>query len=375
MRKRMILVVSVLVVVIASIAFVKYQQIKAAIAQGSSFQPPPVAVTTVNAEQVNWQASLSAIGSATAVHGVMVSADLPGLVAEIDFDSGRHVDAGDVLVRLDTRQEQAQLESALAQKDLAKLSLDRAQNLIEKKAISQSELDQLDAQKRQADAAVDEIRAAIDRKTIRAPFSGTLGIRQVNLGQFLAGGAPVVQLQKLDPIYVNFSVPQQNAGLVHAGDVVQVKIAGVDGVAATGKVTAVNSVIDADTRNVDIQATFSNKNEVLRPGMYVSVDVLLGTSNDVIALPASAINYAPYGNSVYIVEDVTGPGGKTYQGVRQQFVKLGGGRGDQVAVLSGVKAGEVVVSSGVFKLRPGAAVEVNNDVQPSNNPAPKPEDS
>ncbi len=375
MGKRMLVVVSVLVIVIGALALVKYRQIQAAIAQNGAFQPPPESVSTVIAREDRWQGSLQAIGTVVAVHGVTVSADLPGIVQEIDFKSGDAVKAGDVLVRLDTSQEKAQLAAAQAQRDLAELNLKRAKDLIEKGAIAQSDLDQMDAQFRSADAAVAEIKATIDRKTIRAPFSGVLGIRQINLGQYLAGGDPVVPLQELDPIYVNFSVPQQDGGLVRKGTEVHVTLEGVDGIAASGRVTAINTVIDPATRNVEIQATFPNKKGILHAGMFVEVEAVLSSSREVIALPASSINYAPYGNSVYIVEDVKGPNGQTYLGVRQQFVKLGGGRGDQIAVVSGVKPGEEVVTSGVFKLRPGAAVQVNNDVQPGNNPSPSPEDS
>jgi membrane fusion protein (multidrug efflux system) len=195
------------------------------------------------------------------------------------------------------------------------------------------------------------------------------------MGQYLSPGDPVVPLQALDPIYVSFSIPQQFVALLRVGSVVNVTVEGVDGVAATGKVSAINSVVDEATRNVEIQATFANRDGLLRPGMFVEVEVVGATGSAVVALPASAISYAPYGDSVFIVEDVTGPDGKTYKGVRQQFVKLGGGRGDQIAILSGVKSGEEVVTSGAFKLRPGAAVEVNNEIQPGNDPAAKPEDS
>lgn len=375
MTKRMIIVVGALLAVIGTIAFIKYRQIQVAIAQGSSFVPPPEAVTTVVAAEATWQGSLNAIGTAVAVNGVVVSADLPGVVEEILFESGHAVAAGAVLVRLDTRQERAQLASAGARRDLANLNLERGRDLLAKEAISQSEFDQLDAEARSAAAMVEEIDAVIDRKTIRAPFDGVLGIRQINLGQYLAGGDPVVSLQKRAPIYVNFSVPQQNAAELTPGTEVEVTSVRAEGVAAKGRITAVNSMIDAATRNIEVQATFANRDGALRPGMFVEVEVVLGSSTSVIALPASAISYAPYGNSVYVVEDVTGPGGETYRGVRQQFVKLGGGRGDQVAVLSGVKAGEEIVTSGVFKLRPGAAVQVNNDVQPSNSETPTPEDS
>jgi membrane fusion protein (multidrug efflux system) len=374
MWKRLIIVVGALLIVVAGLAFVKYRQIRAAM-QGGAYMPPPEAVTTVVAKEDSWQGSQRAIGTAIAVEGVTVSADLPGIVQEIAFVSGRTARAGDVLVRLDTSQERAQLTAAEAQRDLAQLNLERARELKEKQVISQAEFDRADAEAKGADANVAEMRAVIDRKTIRAPFGGILGIRRVNVGQYLAGGDPVVSLQSLDPIYVNFGVPQQAAGALRVGAEVRATIEGVEGIAATGKITALNSIVDEATRNVEVQATFANQKGLLRPGMFVEVELMLDARTAVIALPTSSINYAPYGNSVFIVEDVPGPDGKTYRGVRQQFVKLGGARGDQVAVLSGVKPGEEVVSSGVFKLRPGAAVEVNNEIQPSNDPAPKPEDS
>jgi membrane fusion protein (multidrug efflux system) len=371
----MIIVAGILLVVIASIAFVKYRQIQVAIAQGSSYVPPPEAVTTVVAEEANWQGSLRAIGTVVPVEGVLLSADLPGVVDEILFESGHTARAGDVLVRLDTKQERAQLASAAARRDVANLNLERASDLLAKGAISQSDYDQVDAESRSTSALAEEIEAIIQRKTIRAPFSGVLGIRQVNLGQYLAGGDPVVPLQKRAPIFVNFSVPQQEASVLKTGTEVIATTTGGGGSSATGKITAINSVIDPSTRNIEAQATFANTDGGLRAGMFVEVEVRLDASSRVIALPASAVNYAPYGNSVYVVEDVAGPGGDTYRGVRQQFVKLGGGRGDQVAVLSGVKPGEEIVTSGVFKLRPGAAVSVNNDVQPANSAEPSPEDS
>ncbi len=231
------------------------------------------------------------------------------------------------------------------------------------------------AEQRQTEAQVEEIRATIARKTIRAPFAGILGLRQVNLGQYLSGGDPVVSLQSLDPTYVNFGVPQQDAGQVVVGHTVRITTEDLAGVAFTGHVTAINSIVDEATRNVQIQATLANPNGRLRPGMFVQTEVLLGASHSAVTLPASAISYAPYGDSVFVVEDLKDPNGQTYRGVRQQFVKLGAARGDQIAVLSGVKPGEEVVSSGVFKLRNGVAVLVNNRVQPGNKPAPKPEES
>ncbi len=373
MRKRMFITLGVVLAIIGTLGFIKYRQIQ--VAMSASWSAPPEAVTTVVAKEESWVGSRSAIGTVVAVQGVIVSADLPGVVEQITFDSGRSVKQGDVLVRLDTSQERAQLAAAAAQSDLAKLYLDRAKDLREKQVISQAEYDRFEAEAKTADATAESYRAIIARKTIRAPFSGVLGIRQINLGQYLAGGDHVVPLQALDPIYVNFSVPQQQVASLRVGAGVNLALEGVDGVAASGTITAINSLIDPQTRTVEVQASFRNTAGTMRPGMFVAVQVLGSDSQAVIALPASAINYAPYGDSVFIVEDVTGPDGATYRGVRQQFVKLGGGRGDQVAVLSGIKAGEEIVSSGVFKLRPGAAVEVNNTITPANDPAPTPEDS
>jgi len=375
MRKRMIITLAALVAVIAGIGTVKFFQIKAAMAQGASWQPPPEAVTTVVAHGEHWSSSLSAIGSVVAVHGVTVSADLPGIVESIDFESGRSVVAGDVLVRLDTSQERSQLAAAEAERELTRLNLERSRQLLEKQVIAQAEYDRAAAEAKQAEARTGEIRATIERKTIRAPFGGVLGIRQVNLGQYLKGGDPVVPLQSMDPIYVDFALPQQDVSSLRIGAAVRVAADGIVIADSEGRITAINSVVDEATRNVQVQATFRNPQVGLRPGMFVEVQASFGRGDSVIALPASAVSYAPYGNSVFVVSDMKGPNGKTYRGVQQRFVKLGAGRGDQVSVVSGLAPGEEVVSSGVFKLRSGAAVVVNNKISPSNNPAPKPEDS
>lgn len=378
MKKRMFVMLAAVAVFVTAIGFVKYKQIQTAVAQASSFQPPPEAVTTVVAKQERWPATLSAIGTVEAVHGVTVSADLPGIVENISFDSGRTVREGEVLVQLDTRQERAQLAAAEAQRDLSRLNMDRMRGLRQEGIIAQADDDRALAESKQAEARVGEIRATIDRKTIRAPFTGLLGIRQVNRGQYVQGGSPIVPLQSLDPIYVNFAVPQQSVSQLRAGGTVQVALEGVANAADaqfTGRITAVNSVVDEATRNVQVQATLANPEGKLRPGMFVQAQVVLGAQQPIVALPASAINYAPYGDSVFVVAQLDGQGGAKYEGVRQQFVKLAGSRGDQVAVVSGVNAGDSVVTSGVFKLRNGAAVRVNNSVMPGNDPAPKPEDN
>ncbi|TMQ66824.1 MAG: efflux RND transporter periplasmic adaptor subunit [Candidatus Eisenbacteria bacterium] len=375
MKKRMVLTLTILLGFVAAIGAVKFFQIKAAIAQGASWQPPPEAVTTVVTRVEYWPSSLSAIGSVAAVHGVTVSADLSGIVESIDFESGRGVRAGDVLVRLDTSQERAQLAAAEAQRDLTRLNLERGRQLLEKHVIAQAEYDRMAAEAKEAEARTGEIRATIERKRIRAPFAGVLGIRQVNLGQYLNGGDAVVPLQSMDPIYVDFALPQQDVASLKVGAAVRLSADGIVIPDFEGRITAINSVVDEATRNAQVQATFRNPQGRLRPGMFVKVEASFGRGDSIIALPASAVSYAPYGNSVFVVTQMKGPNGKPYRGVEQRFVRLGPGRGDQVSVLSGLKPGEEVVSSGVFKLRSGAAILVNNKIAPSNNPAPKPEDS
>lgn len=375
MAKRMVVMLAVVVLLIGGLGFFKYKQVETAIHASAGYQPPPEAVTTIVAKQEQWSSGMNAIGSVEAVQGVTVAADLPGTVAKIYFDSGKSVREGEVLVELDTRQERAQLASLEAQRDLAKVNYDRYQELSRQGVISRQDYDKASADQRQTDANVAEIKATIERKTIRAPFSGILGIRKVNLGEYLAAGASIVSLQSLNPIYVNFGVPQQNAGQVQVGRTINVTREELAGTKFSGRVTALDSVIDETTRNIQVQATLPNPGGKLRPGMFVQVDLNLGASQAAITLPASAISYAPYGDSVFVVTDLKDPKGNSYRGVRQQFVKVGPGRGDQVAILSGLKSGDEVVSSGVFKLRNGAAVTVNNKIQPSNNPAPKPEDS
>jgi membrane fusion protein (multidrug efflux system) len=375
MAKRMIVMLVVTFTVIAALGFVKFKQVQTAIAQGASFQPPPEAVTTLVAQSESWPATLSAIGTVAAVQGVTVSADLPGTVARVAFESGRGVRKGDVLAELDTRQERAQLAAIEAQQELARLNYNRLKGLLADRVISQAEFDRAAADQKETDARLGEVHATIERKTIRAPFDGVLGIRLVNLGQYLAAGDAVVPLQSLHPIYVNFGVPQQDIGEIRVGHRIQVTARDVAGVEFSGRVTAIDAIVDQATRNVQVQATLPNTAGQLRSGMFVQTELLLGASRSVIAVPASAINYAPFGDSVFVVTDLKGQKGETYRGVRQQFVKLGGSRGDQVAIVSGVSAGDEVVTSGVFKLRNGAAVVVNNKVQPSNKRAPKPEDS
>ena len=373
MAKRMALMLLVAALVIGGLGFAKFRQVRAE--TGTQFQPPPEAVTTILAREEQWHAGLSAIGTVAPVQGVTVSADLPGIVDRIAFESGDAVHQGDVLVELDTRQERAQLAAAQAERVLAGQIVKRMRAMWDQGVISRTDYDRATAEDERAAARVEEIRAAIERKTIRAPFAGIAGIRQVNLGQYLSPGSAVVPLQSLDPIYVNFGVPQQEMSGVSVGRNVRITIDQFADSSFEGRVTAIDSVVDEGTRNVQVQATLANRDGTLRPGMFVQAEASIGATRSTIALPSSAISYAPYGDSVFVVTDQKDSQGHAYRGVRQQFVKVGSARGDQVAVVSGVDPGDEVVTSGVFKLRNGAAVLVDNTIQPGNDPAPRPEES
>jgi len=347
---------------LTGIGAIKVSQIHAGMAQLAKMAPPPSAVTTAVAKREKWQPTLSAIGSLRAVNGVTVSTDLAGIVSQIAFQSGGSVKKGDLLLKLDTKQEEAMLRAAEARRDWAKVSLERQQELTKQGVASRSEYDSADSEYRQAVAAVDDARALIARKTITAPFDGQLGIRQADLGQYLNVGAPIVPLQSVDPIYVEFSLPQQNLDEIAVGKKLRLRVAGVTGEEFEGEITAIDSRLDDATRNILIQGTVRNPESKLRPGMFVKVDVLL-PETPVISIPASSVSYAPYGDSVFVVKN---------NQVQQQFVKLGATRGDQISIVSGLQEGQEVVSSGVFKLRSGMPVQVNNSVQPGNEANPNP---
>ena len=373
---RFVIVLAAVVAVLCLLGFLKYRQIQAAIAFGATMTPPPVAVTTQVVRATTWQPTVRAIGTLEAVQGVTVSADLPGVVKEILFESGKTAKAGDILVRLVTDEEQAQLESAQAQRDLRVLSLQRERDLIKSHTASQSEFDAADADYRQAEAAVAQAKAAIARKTIRAPFDGVLGIRLVNVGQYLNSGDKIVPLQSTDPIYADFSLPQQSLSRFGVGSEVRVTTDATGDTEFPGKITAINSMVDSSTRNFQTQATVANPGARLHPGMFANVDVILPVQNGVLTVPSSSISYAPYGDSVFVVTQVTDPlTKKTVLGVRQQFVRLGQTRGDMVAIDTGVKEGQEVVTSGVFKLQNNAPVQINNSVQPEAEDAPHPDES
>jgi membrane fusion protein (multidrug efflux system) len=343
---------------VAGFGFVKFTQIQGFItmAKSGAFEPPPTAVTTDVAQRTEWQPTLESVGTVTAVNGVTVSTDLAGIVRQIAFESGSKVREGDLLVHLDTTQEEAQLHSAEAQRDFAAVSLKRDKDLVEKHAISQSDYDNADAVFRQNQASVDQFKALIARKTLRAPFDGVAGIRQVNLGQYLKEGDMVVTLQAFDPIYVNFSLPQQDLSKLIIGEPVQLRVDAFPDQIFNGAITAINSLVDQATRNVQVQATFKNSDFRLRPGMFAKVSVVLSERQNVVAIPATAIHYAPYGDSIFVVSELKDPQGKEYKGVKEQFIKTGQSRGDMIAVVSGLKPGDEVVTSGVFRLKSGAHV-------------------
>jgi membrane fusion protein (multidrug efflux system) len=367
----MFLMLFLLLLVVGGIGYWKYSQIRAGMAMGAKFAPPPTAVTTVVVKGETWQPVISAVGSLKAVNSVTVSPDLAGIVAEIAFESGTAVKKGDLLVKLDSQQEEAQLRSAEARLSFARADVERKRELVAKKTIADSDWDTAQSQLQQAQALVEEMKALVARKRLTAPFDGMVGVRMVSPGQYINPGAAIVPLQSLDPIFVEFAVPQQSLVSIAVGKKLRLAVSGVEG-RFEGEITAIDSMVDPNSRNILVQGTVKNAEHKLRHGMFADVEVLLPETEGVLAIPSSAIAYAPYGDSIYVLRDKTGPDGKPVREAEQVFVRLGPKRGDQVAVLSGLKDGDEVVSSGVFKLRPGAPVRVDNSVQPGNNPRPKP---
>ncbi len=370
MIKKFIIALGGFVVLVLGLGAVKTAQIKKAMSV--AHVQPAASVTTYDAREIEWRSYIKAIGTLAPVEGVTLSADAAGQVVKIGVESGSTVKAGDLLVEIDASVETAQLAAAQARADLGKISLDRAQSLLGNNTVAKSEFDVADATYKQAMAEVTSIQATIDKKRIRAPFDGRVGIRLVNVGQYVSPGSPLLPLQKLDPIYVNFSVPQHQLASLSVSQKIVLNVDAAGAGSFEGAINAINSEVDAATRNVTVQATIGNPKEILRAGMFARVEVELPNAESVVVVPATAIAYASYGNSVYIVEKIKGPDGVEFLGVRQQPITIGTARGDLVSIVSGVKAGEKVVTAGVFKLRNGVPVQVNNAVQPSSNVAPKP---
>jgi membrane fusion protein (multidrug efflux system) len=373
MKKKIIIAIIGLFVVTGIIAGIKGLQIGRMM--GMKRQVMAETVTAAMVQQQSWESALTSVGSLVAVQGVMVSAEMAGKVSAILFEPGRAVQAGDLLVQQDIAAETAQLRSAEATMALAKINFERARSLLAQKTYSRSEYDNADAQYKQAVAQADNIKAVIAKKTIRAPFSGVLGIRLINLGQILTAGDAIVSLQALDPVFVNFSLPQQQLTKIKTGLTVRVKTDALPDKFLEGAITAVNPQVEAATRNIMVQGTIQNPELLLRPGMFVTVTLVLPEQLVVLAIPATGVLNAPYSDSVFIVEKA--PDNSTAAGgtvVRQQFVRLGVRQGDFVTVNAGLKQGDMIVSTGAFKLRNGQAVAVDNTLAPKFELAPTPQD-
>ncbi len=370
--KQRIAVVVGLLVIVGILVGVKAGQIVTMVRAGESFVPPPEAVTSAKVETTEWEATRAAIGSLVAVRGVTLGAELPGLVREIAFESGASVKRGAALVKLDTSAEEAQLAAAVADASLARLNLERTRKLRQSDAIAQADLDAAEARSKQADATVANLRATIAKKTVRAPFDGRVSIRQVELGQIVSPGTPIASLQAVDPIYADFWLPQQALAELKPGQRARLRIDTFPEAGWDGDVTTINPEVDPVTRNVRVRATFPNRDGRLRPGMFANVEILSSEKRPVLTIPATAVIFAPYGDSVFAIEEQKDAAGKTTTVVRQKFVRTGERRGDLVAVASGLEAGQPVVTSGAFKLRNGAAVAVNDTLAPKAQLAPKP---
>jgi membrane fusion protein, multidrug efflux system len=340
---------------------------------------PPMPVETVSSAQVkeeDWAPTLSSVGSISAVQGAVVSTELGGVVAEVGFESGALAKKGDVLLKLDTSSETAQLRTAEADLELARANLQRTRDLAARKVVSKSELDAAESTFGQKQGTVDNMRSMMGKKEVRAPFDGQLGIRQVNVGQMINSGQQVVSLQVLDPVFVDFALPQQQLARLTAGLEARVHTDAVPGNEFVGQLTAINSSVDTATRNVQLQATLKNPDHSLRPGMFVTVDIILPEKHKALIIPGTAVSYAPYGDSVFVIEKQKDPKtGKESQALRQQFVRVGEARGDFVSITTGLKSGETIVGAGVFKLRNGMAVTINNDLAPKPQENPTPADS
>ena len=337
---------------------------------------PATTVTSAEVKEQDWAPTLSSVGSVSAVQGAVISAELAGIVSEISFESGAEAKKGDVLMKLDASQEEALLRSAAAEAQLARTDLERSRDLAMKKVVSGAELDSAQSKFTRLNAVVDQMRSNIAKKTLIAPFDGQLGIRQVNVGQMINAGQQVVGLTSLDRLYVDFALPEQHLSKLTKDLEVRVRADALPGREFKGKLTAINSMLDPVTRNVPLQATFENPDHALHPGMFAKVEVMLPETKKTIVIPGAAVSFAPYGDSVFVIEKQKDPkSGKESLVLRQQFVRIGEVRGDFVSVLKGLKAGEDVVGTGVFKLRNGMVVTINNDLAPKPELNPNPADT
>jgi membrane fusion protein (multidrug efflux system) len=371
MTRKLIVGIVIVVIVVGGLAAVKTMQIKSMIAFGASFTPPPETISSAVAHEENWPETLPAVGSVSAAQGVIVSPEIAGTVSEIAFESGANVKQGDLLVKLDATSEEAQLRATEAMMDWAKVSAERLRKLQADKTVSQSELDQAEANLKQASANADTIRATIQKKTIRAPFTGRLGIRLVNLGEQLEVGKGIVSLQSPSPMFVDFSLPQQNLSQLTNGLKVRATTDAYPDKKFEGEIAAINPDLDTASRSVRIRAKFENADEILRGGMFVRVEVLLPETKPALVIPATALLSAPYGDSLFVITASTNSG-STNLVVQQKFIRTGRSLGDFVSVESGLKAGDKVATAGIFKLRSGMSIVENNELAPkaSENPTP-----
>jgi len=373
-----------LLIVIGGLGGIKFAQISSLIKFGKAAEaagPPPEAVGAASAQVLSWEGQLSAVGSVIAERGVSVSNDSAGVVKAIKFDSGDEVKKGQVLVELDSSVERAQLASAAARRDLALLTVNRTRKLAASQTVTAAKVETDEAQLKTAETELSTLAAQIDRKVVHAAFSGRLGMRQVNLGQYLAPGTTLTTLEALDAVFVDFTLPQQTLHDVTVGLPVRITVNGNlaagESFTANGTVAAVDPSIDPTTRSIKVRAAVPNPGQKLRPGMFVDAGVVLPKHASVVAVPQTAVVHASYGDSLFVIEapkpeDKVAPG-TAIKVVRQQFVRLGEARGDFVAILDGVKEGQQVVTQGAFKLRNGARVLINNSIPQNPQVSPKPE--
>jgi membrane fusion protein (multidrug efflux system) len=384
MKKRMFIMAGLVLVLVAVLALGKFLQIRKMIA--SSPKPGAQTVTAVKLQALEWQPQLSAVGTMNPVRGVDVTTEIAGLVRSIEFKSGQEVAAGALLVQLNADADVAQLRTYEAAAELAGTVLVRDKEQYAVQAISKAQLDADEADLKAKRATVDQQVANVAKRAIRAPFSGRLGITAVHAGQYLNPGDKIVPLQTLDPIYVDFNLPQKQVGGLAVGQNVTLTVDAFSGQAFAGRITAINPRVDPSTRTVQIQATIPNRTRTLLPGMFANVAIDLGPKQRYLTLPQTAITYNPYGSTVFVIRPAEAPkeAAKDAKGppppaagtpvAQQVFVTTGPTRGDQVAILTGLKEGEQVVTSGQIKLKNGTPVVVDNTVQPANNPAPTPQE-
>lgn len=328
------------------------------------FSLPPVTISATQAIQENWTPTLDAVGSLVAINGVQVTPEVSGMVTSIDFKSGQMVKAGQPLVQLDDSTDREDLKNLNAQLKLAQANFQRQAELLKTKSTSQASYDDAQAQAEEMQAQVAKTQLLIDKKRIKAPFDGKIGIAQVNLGQYLSPGTPLVNLQSLNPLYANFSLPEQNLPKLYVGQPVEVSVDSYPGKIFKGKITAIDAAIDVQTRNILIQATIPNQDLRLYPGLFANVKILLPTKKQVVTVPQTAISFSLYGNSVFVVV----PDGKDKQGkavykVHRRYVTTGEQRENKIAVLKGIKANEQIVTSGQLKLDDGVQAYIDNSIQ------------